>query len=214
MDAITIRLDVNDSKTADRDALVDKLFSDLCIDSKTGDRTWNGQTFMLCANSDVKRRILALFGANHSLQVVDENIDRLIKNEHGYLECKEDNELTITKSKISLDIATLCGLIASSLSHDLIGVVSSLLKNINEILSSDKFFAFFNRVDVNVFAKSNSDEMLVVHVRFSTKMESRIRRFWLFSRSKKVVKISLALRKVGICKGCLDELVKANPHPS
>jgi len=209
LDAISIRIDLS-QKDTDRNALVDRLFADLTV-SGSRERTWHGETFMLCASSRIKQQILSLFGANHSLQQVDQNIEQLISDHHGYLEAREDNEVVIKKGFTSVDIGAMCGLIASSLSHDLVGVVASLLKNINEILSSDQFFALCSRVDVNVFSRSTSDELLVVHVRFSSKTESMIKRIWLYKRSKKVVKINLSLRKIGISHEYLKQLEGALP---
>jgi hypothetical protein len=100
----------------------------------------------------------------------------------------------------------ICQLASSSLSHDLVGVLKSLLSNINEILTSSSYYGKTSKIYVNLF-HTKDEEILLVHVRLETQVNKRGVKIFFLGGEKKSLLINIALRKIGICRSYIDKLI-------
>jgi len=212
MDGIALRIELKHSKSADKDMLIDKLFADLTL-SEDGAPTWRGQTFEYCKNTRLKQKLLALFGSTISLETVDANIALLIREQNGYLQTSEDNVVVLSEGVLSCEIEQLCSLICQSLSHDLVSIVRTLIRNLSEIVSSREYISKTERIDVNVF-ETLGNELIVIHVRFESEIAEKKQSFCFFGRSKKQMRLKLSLRRIGITSAYCQRLLVVTPERS
>jgi len=77
----------------------------------------------------VKQYLLSLLGGHITLVMLDANIAKLIAEHKATLEAMSDDEIVLKSGKISCNVELIVKLIASSLSHDLISTVRTLLLN-------------------------------------------------------------------------------------
>ena len=204
---LSMRVDLVPGKaeSVNREELITKLFSGIHINNRNS--RWDGNTYTLSQADLIKSKILQRFGASVSIDDLDKNILELIENNDGYLEAKSDDSIEIKSDVVTAEIEMICQLASSSLSHDLVGVLKSLLSNINEILTSSSYYGKTSKIYVNLF-HTKDDEILLVHVRLETQINKRGVKIFFLGGEKKSLLINIALRKIGICRSYIDKIIE------
>ena len=206
--AVAVQLG-QDHEVKDRKELVDSLFSGIQFEGRDNIQ-WNGDVFTAVRSDELRKRLFQLFGANLSLETVDKNIQHLINMELGWLEQTSNDSLIIRNGEINADLDSICQLVMSSLSLDIVNKVKLLLQNIHTILSGDTYFGQTQQIDVNLVSKNNRD-LTCIHTRYLAETKKRgIHIVWL-GGTRRSVQINFSLRKIGISQSFADDLVSDKP---
>lgn len=208
-DVVGVAVHLDHAAVQDRRQLVDALFSGIEFPGSDEVR-WHGDSFTAVKSDALRLKLFALFGANLSLGIVDQNIRRLVQMELGWLQSSSEDSVIITSGEINADLDNICQLVLSSLSVDIVNKVKILLTNIHTMLSADSWFGQTRQVDVNVYTKNGSD-IICVHARYMAETKRSAVKVLFLGGSKRSVRISFSLRKIGISQTFVDDLVSDEP---
>ena len=194
----SVSVQMDERTHVDKRKLVDELFS-ACPEWEGRDQVhYQGNTFVLLRGADrAKSRLLSMFGGTRSLAEIDCSIKSLIDEKYGWLAGRSDDEVEITSGEFSANLEQICALVMSSLSPDITNKVRSLISQCHSILSGDSYFASTKQIDVNLYEK-NGSEILCIHTRYQATTHKRGIKVFFLGGSKRAIKISFNLRKIGI----------------
>jgi len=147
-----------------------------------------------------------LLGGHITLTMLDANIRKLISEHKATLESMSDDEIILKSGKISTNVELIVKLIASSLSHDLMTTLRTLLMNISEILSSEDFFAKTQRIDVSLFKRNSDQNLLVFHSRFSSCIIDQNCVGCVFFVQRRVLRLNVSLRRICIHQQYVEKM--------
>jgi len=190
---ISVTVALEPGSHVDREQYIDRLFQSVPTDGAAC--RWEEDTFSLYGNPVVKQYLLSLLGGHITLVMLDANIQKLISEHKATLESMSDGKIILRSGKISCNIELIVKLIASSLSHDLITTVRTLLMNISEILSSEDFFAKTQRIDVSLFKRNSDQNLPVFHSRFSSCIVHQNWASCIFSMKRRALRLNVSLRR-------------------
>jgi len=131
---INVTVSLEPGTHVNREQLIDRLFQG--VPTEGAAYQWKAVTFYMYRNTVVKQYLLSLLGGHITLTALDANIHKLIAEHKAALEAMSDDKVILKSEKISRCVELIVKLIASSLSHDLISTVRTLLLNISEIIQS------------------------------------------------------------------------------
>lgn len=204
--AVSVQL-AKDVGHVNKRALIDALFSG-CESFGSETVSLNGDTFTAIRGKDrAKASLLSMFGCNRSLTDVDASIASLVAANAGWLSSVQDQQIELTNGQLSADLATICELVMSSLSANIVNQVKNLLENVHGILSGDAYWSKAQQIDVNLFQKNASD-IVCVHSRYECLTSKRGVKVLFFGGSKRKITISFHLRHVGVASEYWDSLSK------
>jgi len=201
---ISVTVALEPGSHVNREEFIDRLFQGVPTDGSAC--KWEEDTFSLYGNPVVKQYLLSLLGGHITLTMLDANIQKLITEHKATLESMSDDEIILRSGKISCNVELIVKLIASSLSHDLISTVRTLLMNISEILSSEDFFAKTQRIDVSLFKRNSDQNLLVFHSRFSSCIIHQNWAACVFFMKRRALRLNVSLRRICINQQYVEKM--------
>ena len=204
--SLSVHLDPDTACTVNKERLIESILAKLCVD-KCGTASWDGETYNLVRNDRLKTELMRLFGSSVSLDQIDSNIDALIRDSNGYLQSRVDDSFMLKSGQDSADLAIVAKIVASTLSQDIVGTFTTLLTNLNAVLSSEDFHGKTSRVAANLY-HTKGDDLLLVHARLDSEVSKRKRRVLIFGSKQRSVRLNIAVRKIGITKDYASQLEK------
>jgi len=201
---ISVTVALEPGSHVNREEFIDRLFQGVPTDGSAC--KWEEDTFSLYGNPVVKQYLLSLLGGHITLTMLDANIQKLITEHKATLESMSDDEIILRAGKFLCNVELIVKLIASSLSHDLISTVRTLLMNISEILSSEDFFAKTQRIDVSLFKRNSDQNLLVFHSRFSGCIIHQNWAACVFFMKRRALRLNVSLRRICINQQYVEKM--------
>jgi len=206
---ISVKVELTPHADVNRLELIDKLLAGINTDDTS--RRWVNEEFTLYSHKRARIRLLQRFGASHTLIEIDQTIRELVDKREGVLEASSDDIITLRAGRADLNFELLIGIISSSLSPDIMAVAKTLLSNLSTILSSDDFSVACKRVDVSIFRRMTTSDVLVFHSRFESRLIESQRSCFLWKVKKRQLELRVALRRVVLDAKYVEQLEKESP---
>jgi len=207
---ISVKVEIDPLADINRALLIDRLLQG--VNTQDTSSSWSKSEFTLYSHTRARIRLLQRFGASHSLAEIDETIRLLVAKREGVLESTSDDTIILREGKADFNFDMLIGIIASSLSPDIMNVAKTLLSNLSTILSNEDFSFACKRVDVSLFRRMNTQDVLVFHSRFESKIIEVARTCLFWSLTRKELELRVALRRVVLDSKYVTELERESPE--